>query len=155
APRCGRPRGVRARPHGGDPASGGHVQDRHRRTRAERAEGAVMSAVVLSITTGRGPAECRTAVAKILAEIAREAGQAGLAIDIVPGDEPDGAGPISARVSIRGDGAAAFGRSWLGTIQWIAPRTVRGARGRKNFFVGVRLAEAVNQNFVLSPAEVR
>jgi peptide chain release factor len=114
-----------------------------------------MSSVVLNVTSGRGPIECRIAVAKVVAEIAREAKQAGLAVRVSPGDDRDGAGPLSAFVVIVGNGVESFCRSWLGSIQWTARSTPRGQRGRKNWYVGIRICAAADQDFALSPADVR
>ena len=110
---------------------------------------------VLSITAGRGPVECRLAVTKILGEIAREAMAAGLACDIAPGEDSDGAGPLSALVAVTGAGADAFCRAWLGTVQWTARSAQRSRHDRKNFFVAVRPVEAAGDNFQLAAADIR
>jgi peptide chain release factor len=91
----------------------------------------------LLLTSGRGPTECRIALAKALAAMAREASEAGLDIDIAHGPAPDAHGPGSAVVVIQGGGADAFARGWTGTVRWTSPSPVRPHHKRKNWFVGV------------------
>lgn len=91
----------------------------------------------LLITSGRGPVECRIAVAKVAAHLAREAEGAGLGVDIAEGGRPDRWGPASAVAAIHGEGAEAFAQSWIGSIQWTAQSPVRPSHKRKNWFVGI------------------
>jgi peptide chain release factor len=91
----------------------------------------------LLITSGRGPVECRIAVAKIAAYLARDAERAGFDADIAEGIRPDRWGPASAVAAIHGEGAVAFAQSWIGSIQWIAQSPVRPSHKRKNWFVGI------------------
>ena len=91
----------------------------------------------LLLTSGRGPAECRIALAKALAVMAKEAAEAGLDMDVMHGPAPDTHGPGSAVVIIQGEGGEAFARGWLGTVQWTAPSPVRPHHKRKNWFIGV------------------
>lgn len=91
----------------------------------------------LLVTSGRGPAECRIAVAKVLAAMKREAEAAGLDLDAAAGPSPDGYGPGSAIVVVTGEGARAFAMSWIGSVLWIALSPVRPHHKRKNWFIGV------------------
>lgn len=91
----------------------------------------------LLITSGRGPAECRIAVAKALEAMRREAEGAELALDVAAGPNPDGCGPSSAVAIVRGANAHAFATRWIGSVQWIAPSPVRPQHKRKNWFIGV------------------
>lgn len=91
----------------------------------------------LLVTSGRGPAECRIAVAKAIAVLTAEASALGLDTDCVEGPNTDGHGPASAIVVIHGDGAAAFARPWIGSIQWVAQSPIRPHHKRKNWFIGV------------------
>jgi peptide chain release factor len=88
--------------------------------------------VRLLITSGRGPAECRIAVAKTLRVMAREASELDLDFDIVEGENPDGHGPLSAIVIASGAEAGLFARRWVGRVQWIAQSPVRPLHKRKN-----------------------
>jgi peptide chain release factor len=96
----------------------------------------------LLFTSGRGPQECRIALAKALAVFVREAEAAGLQVDLATGPDPGAAGPASAIVGITGDGAAELAARWVGSILWVARSPVRPHHKRKNWFVGVlRLGE--------------
>jgi peptide chain release factor len=90
----------------------------------------------LLFTSGRGPAECRAALAGVLRVFVREAEAAGLNADIAEATATDGWGPPSAVAMLHGDGAEAFARGWTGSIQWIATSPVRPHHKRKNWFIG-------------------
>jgi peptide chain release factor len=100
----------------------------------------------LLFTSGRGPAECRIAVANAIAALRAEAISLGLDADCLEGPNPDGHGPASAIVAIHGEAAAALARPWIGSILWVAQSPLRPHHKRKNWFIGVfelpALAEA-------------
>jgi len=91
----------------------------------------------LLVTSGRGPAECRIAVARAVATLLAEARALGLDTDCVEGPDPDGHGPASAIVVIHGDAAAVVARAWIGSILWVAQSPLRPHHKRKNWFIGV------------------
>ena len=94
----------------------------------------------LHITSGRGPAECQLAVAKLADVLVTEARAQGLASDVlelVPGEVRGAA--LSALISL--DGAAdvirAFAARTAGSVLWICASPMRPTHKRKNWFVGV------------------
>ena len=91
----------------------------------------------LLVTSGRGPAECRIAVAHVIAALTAEAAALGLDVDCLEGPDMDGHGPASAIVMIHGDAAAAFAWPWIGSIQWVAQSPLRPHHKRKNWFIAV------------------
>lgn len=91
----------------------------------------------LLISSGRGPAECRLALAHVLDRMAVEADERGLDFDLVAGPAPDRHGPGSAVVLVTGPQEAAFAASWAGSVLWICPSPLRPHHGRKNWYVGV------------------
>jgi len=91
----------------------------------------------LLLTSGRGPAECRIALARALGILAREADAAGLELAVTTGPNPDGHGPASAIALLEGPGAVAFAASWVGSILWMARSPLRPHHKRKNWFIGV------------------
>jgi peptide chain release factor len=93
------------------------------------------------------------AVAKVVAEIVREAEARGISSSAMPGEDPDG--PASAIVVLDGNDADRLARSWCGSIQWIARSTVRREHARKNWFVAVRRADPAHPDFALAPSDVR
>ena len=110
----------------------------------------------LLITSGRGPAECRIALAKTLAILDGEAEAAGVTSDVALGPDPDGHGPASAIVIIEGANAAALAASWVGSILWVARSPLRQHKRRKNWFIGVfKLDGPPPRATVLRAADVR
>lgn len=91
----------------------------------------------LLLTSGRGPAECRIALARVCASLVDEAEAAGVEIDCVAGDAPDRHGPGSMLLVLHGEGADLLAKAWTGTIRWTAQSPVRPHHKRKNWFVGV------------------
>lgn len=112
--------------------------------------------VWLQITSGRGPAECQLAVAKLTDVLEKEARKAGFAcevLDVVEGRERGAA--LSALLSLEGAGARAFAAKSRGSVLWISPSPVRAGHKRKNWFVGVELLGPPDAgNVVLRPADV-
>ncbi|MEM7776334.1 MAG: peptide chain release factor H [Pseudomonadota bacterium] len=110
----------------------------------------------LQLTSGRGPAECRMALAHVLTRMAREADDLGLDVDVARGTDPDGHGPASALVLVNGDAAAEFADRWTGTLLWIAKSEVRPHHRRKNWYIGCRRADPPTMTSVdLDPSDVR
>ena len=110
----------------------------------------------LLLTSGRGPAECRIALARALDMLAREAEAAGLALDVATGPDPEGNGPASAIALLEGDGAEALAAGWVGSVLWVAQSPLRPHHKRKNWFVGVfRLAPQAIEPAGLDAADVR
>jgi peptide chain release factor len=91
----------------------------------------------LLLTSGRGPGECRIALARVLEVLGREAGAAGLDLDVATGPNPDGHGPASAIALLEGHEAEAFAATWVGSILWVARSPLRPHHKRKNWFIGV------------------
>ncbi len=60
----------------------------------------------------------------------------GVTLDIARGRDPDGHGPLSAVVFVRGAGADAFIVRWQGTLKWVCKSPVRPTHKRKNWFIG-------------------
>jgi peptide chain release factor len=110
----------------------------------------------LLLTSGRGPAECRIALAHAIAFMAREAEAAGLSLDVAPGPDPDGLGPASAIAVLQGEGAASIARNWIGSVLWTAQSPVRPHHKRKNWYLGVmELPPPVAPAAALDPADIR
>lgn len=94
----------------------------------------------LQISSGRGPAECQLAVAKLAAVLETEARKQSLAcelIDLVEGEARGTA--LSALLSIEGEHARAFALRNRGSVLWICRSPVRPTHKRKTWFVGVEV----------------
>jgi peptide chain release factor len=110
----------------------------------------------LLLTSGRGPGECRIALAETLDVLVHEAVAAGLDLNVVRGPAPDGNGPASAIALLDGDGAEAFAASWVGSILWVARSPLRPHHKRKNWFIAVvRLAPRAIEPPELNATDVR
>jgi peptide chain release factor len=91
----------------------------------------------LLFTSGRGPAECRMAVANALRRIATEADAAGCNCTIAE-DERDRHGPASAIVILDGEAAFDLAKRWTcGSVVWVSKSPLRPRHARKNWFIGV------------------
>lgn len=110
-----------------------------------------MSQILVCVTAGRGPAECRLAVAEVVDALAAEAEAAGLAC---AREENIDADKASVLLSLDGEGAEALLRSWLGSVQVVARSGLRPGHRRKNWFVAVRRIEAAPSLPELDPADL-
>ncbi|AWN53890.1 peptide chain release factor H [Methylobacterium sp. 17Sr1-1] len=94
--------------------------------------------VLLQLSAGRGPGECRLGVAGLCDVLVREAAASGLSARVVE-TVPGRPGLLSALVRLDGDEARVepLARSWEGTVRWTCPSPLRPGHGRKNWFVSV------------------
>lgn len=97
----------------------------------------MMEEIVLHLTSGTGPLECRWVVAELARAFAREAAREGLACDLLDGSDDL---PTSALLRISGAQASVFAAQRTGTVQWIGKSRFRPGHRRQNWFVGVSLA---------------
>ncbi len=94
------------------------------------------------VTSGQGPDECALAVHELVLRIVQEAAKAGVVADIL--DSVDGRKQgtySSALLCLSGNGAKAFTKPWVGTIQWICQSPYRPHHKRKNWFIGANILE--------------
>lgn len=96
-----------------------------------------MTDVILHITAGKGPDECRWVVARLGEAFCREAVESGLAGELV---EAAGDLPSMLLLRVTGDGAEGFAQIRCGSILWTGASPFRPNHKRKNWFVGVALA---------------
>ncbi len=102
--------------------------------------------VLLQLSAGRGPGECRLAVAGLCDVLVREAAADDLGATVVE-TVPGNPGLLSALVRLGREDAeeetvASWARSWEGTVRWTCPSPLRPGQGhkrhgRKNWFVSV------------------
>jgi peptide chain release factor len=99
-----------------------------------------MSAVILHISAGQGPDECKWVVAKLAEAFCKEAAGEGVTCDAL---EPFSGPSASIMLRVAGDAAEAFAAARAGTVRWIGTSIFRPTHKRKNWFVGVtRVSEA-------------
>lgn len=97
-----------------------------------------MEKKIIQITSGKGPAECERAVAKLVEKIMACAKSAGIEARVVDRVAGQMAGCyFSATMLISGDDIQSFCNEWKGNILWISKSPFRKMHKRKNWFVGV------------------
>jgi peptide chain release factor len=110
-----------------------------------------MSEIILHLTAGKGPQECRWVVAQLAQAFAREASDLGLDCLLLDGMEEQ---PASILLRLSGEAASSFAAQRLGTIQWIGDSPFRPAHKRRNWFVGVAPAPEVDQMVDLKEEDI-
>ena len=97
--------------------------------------------VILQISAGQGPAECRKFVPLLAEVICKEAAQNNLRCNNLTEPPAKNKEIASIRFAIEGENMDAFRKSWEGTIKWIWQSTIRPNWPRKNWFVKVSFFE--------------
>lgn len=95
--------------------------------------------VVLHLSAGQGPEECRWVVARLAEAFVAEAAAAGLACTLLEGAAHL---PASLLLEVTGEDADAFAAARTGTIRWVGTSPFRPLHKRRNWFAAVaRLPE--------------
>lgn len=110
-----------------------------------------MTEIILHISSGGGPAECRWVVARLARAFSREARDCGTICEPL---EPIGDDPASLLLRVSGKGAEAFADDRSGTILWTGQSPFRPAHKRKNWFVGVSAVRKVEEAGDLRDADI-
>ncbi len=101
-----------------------------------------MSEIILHLTAGQGPEECRWVVGQLATAFHREGARAG--ISCAPLEPADG-NPATLLLSVSGEGAEAFVQERTGTVLWIGDSPFRPNHRRRNWFAGVSQVPPVEQ----------
>lgn len=96
-----------------------------------------MSDVILHLTAGSGPDECRWVVGQLAVAFGREARDEGLSCELLEGH--DGL-PSSLLLRIEGERAESFATARTGTVLWTGDSPFRPHHKRRNWFAGVAMA---------------
>lgn len=105
-----------------------------------------MNKIIIQISSGRGPAECCRAVAKVQELILHQAKLCGIRLEVMSNKKGDLNGTLlSATLMAEGKDLAAFIKEWKGTIHWIAQSPYHKMYKRKNWFVGVGIFDVQQQ----------
>lgn len=111
--------------------------------------------MIIQITSGKGPAECCRAVARVQQLMLQQAHRQNIKVEVldrVEADETDAFKSVT--FTAEGDGLENFINEWQGTVQWISVSPFRRQHKRKNWFVGVN-ALPVNELPAWRDAEVK
>ncbi len=106
-----------------------------------------MEKKIIQISSGKGPAECERAVAKVMEKIMKQATIEKHSLSLI--DSVAGALGgcyFSATLWLEGKTLDSFCKQWEGTILWIAQSLYRKFHRRKNWFVGVAIYEPSKQS---------
>ena len=101
-----------------------------------------MTDIILHLSSGGGPAECRWVVARLARVFVREARDCDILCEPL---EPIGDDPASLLLCVSGTGADAFVDDRAGTILWAGQSPFRPTHKRKNWFVGVSRVETTDE----------
>lgn len=93
-----------------------------------------MTEIILHLTSGKGPAECRWVVAQLAQAFASEGARQGVTCDVL---DAEGTPPASLLLRVSGETAPAFARDRIGTVLWVGDSPLRPQHRRRNWFVGV------------------
>ena len=94
-----------------------------------------MTEIILHLTSGKGPEECRWVVAQLVKAFASEGTRLGVTCEVL--DAAEEALPASLLLRVIGDAAPAFARERTGTILWVGDSPFRPGHRRRNWFVSV------------------
>ena len=97
--------------------------------------------VILQISAGQGPAECRKLVPLLAEIICREAAQNNFRCNNLTEPPAKKREIASMRFAVEGENMDIFRKSWEGTVKWIWQSTIRPHWPRKNWFVKVSFFE--------------
>ncbi|ESQ82003.1 peptide chain release factor [Asticcacaulis sp. AC466] len=93
-----------------------------------------MTDIILHLTSGKGPEECRWVVARLAQAFTREGAKQGVTCEVLEAEDDL---PTSLLLRVSGDEAQAFARDRTGTILWVGDSPFRPGHKRRNWFVGV------------------
>lgn len=110
---------------------------------------------IIQITAGRGPAECTWVVAQVLKKVLEEAQELQLETALLQREVGQENGTVeTATISVKGENAATFANSWIGTIQWTGQSQFRKMHKRKNWFIGIFEIEQ-QKNTTISESDIQ
>ncbi len=94
---------------------------------------------LLFVTSGRGPAECCWAVARMTEQLVSDAHLAGIRAEVIESETgPEKGTLLSTLIHLEGDTVESFASNYRGTIRWIGHSPFRPAHKRKNWFISVQ-----------------
>lgn len=96
-----------------------------------------MTEIILHLSAGQGPQECRWVVHQLVAAFKKEAARAGLEYALMDDSGAASDAAPSRLVKISGDGAEQFAQDRAGTILWVGTSPFRPRHKRRNWFVSV------------------
>lgn len=97
-----------------------------------------MKTKIITISSGRGPAECMWVVAKVLREILKDCKKRKIEAQIINRNEGDfNQTLVSATILVKGLEVEQFAKDWKGSILWIGQSPFRKYHKRKNWYIEI------------------
>lgn len=93
-----------------------------------------MSDIILHLSSGQGPEECRWVVGQLAKAFEAEGRRAGVRCTIMEAGEEN---PASLLLEVSGNDAESFVHARTGTVLWVGTSPFRPHHRRRNWFVGV------------------
>jgi peptide chain release factor len=110
-----------------------------------------MTEIILHLTSGKGPDECRWVVAQLAKAFTAEGVRQGVTCEVLDGE---GALPASLLLRVSGEAAETFAKERTGTILWVGDSPFRPGHRRRNWFVGVAVAPSPEAVFDLRDEDI-
>lgn len=110
-----------------------------------------MTEIIMHLSSGQGPEECRWVVGQLARVFFKEAAVAGLGTELL---EPAAGNPASLLLRVTGAGAEQFARQRAGTILWVGASPFRPNHKRRNWFVGAALVPPIDEIAELRPEDI-
>lgn len=110
-----------------------------------------MTEIIMHLSSGQGPEECRWVVGQLARIFFKEAAVAGLGTELL---EPAAGNPASLLLRVTGAGAEQFARQREGTILWVGASPFRPNHKRRNWFVGAALVPPIDELAELRPEDI-
>jgi len=110
-----------------------------------------MTEVVMHITSGHGPEECRWVVGQLARAFAQEARDLGLDCALLETFEGN---PSSVLLSVSGAAARDFAQDRVGSVLWTGDSPFRPGHKRRNWFAAVILAPSPDNMADMNEADV-
>ncbi len=110
-----------------------------------------MTEIILHLSSGKGPDECRWVVAQLAKAFVTEGVRQGVACEVLDAEE---ALPASLLLRLSGEEALAFSQARTGTILWVGDSPFRPGHRRRNWFVSVSQAPSIEDVPHLRDADI-
>ncbi|HJS61423.1 MAG TPA: peptide chain release factor H [Pseudolabrys sp.] len=111
-----------------------------------------MTEIIIHLSSGQGPEECRWVIAQLARIYSKEATSVGCDCELL---EPAAADPASLLLRVTGQNAHQFVAQRTGTILWTGTSPFRPNHKRRNWFVGSTLIPPVDEIGELREEDVR
>lgn len=110
-----------------------------------------MTEIIIHLSSGQGPEECRWVVGQLARVFSKEAASAGLGCELL---EPPADNPASLLLRVTGAGADQFAGAREGSILWVGASPFRPHHKRRNWFVGATWVPPIEETGELREEDV-